>query len=691
MLALNTRALLRPTPNPEEPKKVEELLDAEHMPEGCVIIEDIHRVPSLIRRILSRAKSLVEYGDEKKHQRLILAGVRTALEFHLKQAPDIRQRLGPLIAEPVPTRSLITGILHSGSEAARIRLVHAGGLGAAARGWPVLTHRLALEAIRAEWERRPRGRNVITTSPRTAFRRVQDGYLDTATEIVGSFIDIGHGHLSVRKLAFLMLWWAATHDTTRINLSALPAQYDELKQEWRTLCDLATRCAQAGEVAWTTSLGWTHDMLVVENILLSATLPRLRWSEIGQSHTLSVSLVGSEAPRFHESLGAPTFVPPPSPQPQTPPPPSTPMLTPPWDPSLHPDIAILIALPEEFRSLAAEYSQNWYVRRHPNHPGSDFLFLGPGGYRCMATIMPRMGPTVASEVSMRLLAMHPAAIINIGIAGSFKSDDLRIGDVIVPREVAAYDETGKIEGIRWQRRGSDYRPSASLVADVHELEFTNPTEYAQWRADGDKELTALRNGPDAPRIAELVTARLLRDQPNVSTNHLASGSFVVASKPFAEFLRESNADIHAGEMEAAGMMAAAEYWRTQPQTLVVRGISDHVDADKKAVDAIGEGSLRRLAMANAWRLVRTLMGLRLLPRATTQTLGTPPSGTPHPPPSTTSARSVSPLSATLTEWQNKLAFLLAQEPTTYDLNAKYSLQKSIEEARAKIREYGGEP
>lgn len=291
------------------------------------------------------------------------------------------------------------------------------------------------------------------------------------------------------------------------------------------------------------------------------------------------------------------------------------MRTPPWDSILRPDIAFLIALPEEFRVLADDLADEWYPRPNPRFHGSDFLFVGEGGYRCTATILPRMGPTPASQVSMRLLDLRPAVIVNLGIAGGFKSRDLRIGDVIVPRQVDAYDETGKVEGIHWQRRGSAYRPSPGLVEMVHQLEFTARDEHGRWVKDGADHLARLREGPDQERIAKLVQTTLLRDRPIVSTHHLASGSFVVASKPFAAWLREANADIYAGEMEAAGMMAAAEYQREPVETLVVRGISDHVDADKSEVDAVGDGALRRLAMENAWRLVCALMRQGLLPRA----------------------------------------------------------------------------
>ncbi len=286
----------------------------------------------------------------------------------------------------------------------------------------------------------------------------------------------------------------------------------------------------------------------------------------------------------------------------------------PWDPKLRPDVAILIALPEEFQSLADEYEHQWHSQANPNHPGHDFLFVGPGDYRCVVTIMPRKGPVMASQTSIRLLAWKPSVILNVGIAGGFKND-VCIGDVIVPQQVAAYDETGKIKNRRWERRGLDYRPSPGLVTAVQQLQYTSRDAYARWKKAGSDQLAKLRTGADQVRVNALLKHGQIRKHPIISTNHLASGSFVVASKSFAEFIRRANADIHAGEMEAAGMMAAAEYWSQGPMTLVVRGISDHVNADKNELDAIGDGALRKLAMANAWRLVCTLMTLDLLPRS----------------------------------------------------------------------------
>lgn len=747
------------------------------LPDGFIVIDDIHHVPESLRQILGLAKRVVDHDDEHMpRRRLILIGVQTAIEFHHEVTQDVlrRVRLRYLSANPVSASAIAKGILEEGARAARLHFVHAGALASAARGWPVLGQHLALEAAHGEGG----VARKITTTPRDAFNQVQESVMEDALSVVKSFIQVGKSEEHAHRLAFLLCWWAGVRDASEVRSSDLPDRYAEYRHAWENLRSLALRSEADRNLRWTTSIGLLNDKMVVEDILLSAALPEIDWESLSVDLGVGASFEPGDTgrwPKFSDRLGmlsdtpggvrdaqtllglpttdvlwtaelsagtldgSPTAVKlrlalasgdavptttmtegggdgqagyvlvssenrrpaqllswdctpstmtlsteasrTPSPHPPAATTTSTldrSMQTPPWEPILRPDIAFLIALPEEFRVLADDLADRWFPWPNPRFHGHDFLFVGEGGYRCVATILPRMGPTPASQVSARLLALRPAAIVNIGIAGSFKSGDLRIGDVIVPRQVDAYDETGKQEKA-WQRRSEAYRPDAGMMTIVQQLEFTHRAEFRRWENDGTAQLDRLHNDVDSPTLARLTKDRLLRDRPVVSTNHLASGSFVVASKPFAEWLREANADIHAGEMEAAGMMAAAEYQREPVVTLVIRGISDHVDASKSEVDAIGGGGLRRLAMENAWRLGCTLMRLNLLPRVEVPPRSAKP---------VVEARTSAP--AVVAIWQEKLDFLLEQEPLMTTPEGKFSLKKQIEEARAKIREYGGD-
>lgn len=195
---------------------------------------------------------------------------------------------------------------------------------------------------------------------------------------------------------------------------------------------------------------------------------------------------------------------------------------PPWDPESRPDVAIVVALPEEFETLANDYADQWHPHPNPDHHGDDFMFVGPGGYRCVATIMPRMGPTVAGQTSTRLLAWKPAVIINVGIAGGFK-DDLRIGDVIVPRQVDAYDETAKMKGVSWERRGSSYRPSEGLLTVVQQLRFTSREAHGRWLHAGKAQLAEQRAGADGKRVDALLEGKVLREGRRWSGSTRGSG------------------------------------------------------------------------------------------------------------------------------------------------------------------------
>jgi hypothetical protein len=58
---------------------------------------------------------------------------------------------------------------------------------------------------------------------------------------------------------------------------------------------------------------------------------------------------------------------------------------------------------------------------------------------------------------------------------------------------------------------------------------------------------------------------------------------------------------------------------------------------------------------------------------------------------THAAPPVAPSPPALALWKEKLGDLQAAEALAFDPAAKFKIRKDIEEAKAKIREYGGEP
>jgi WD40 repeat protein len=122
-----------------------------------------------------------------------------------------------------------------------------------------------------------------------------------------------------------------------------------------------------------------------------------------------------------------------------------------------------------------------------------------------------------------------------------------------------------------------------------------------------------------PEPAALHTERLLSkwNPRTVVMLGIASDPVVGAAQEFSHWLRSSrDRNLKALDMESAGLVASA-FKRVNPtRTLVLRGISDYGDERKATLDALGEGSLRRLAMHNATSLLWTLLRAGVLPRAT---------------------------------------------------------------------------
>ena len=300
------------------------------------------------------------------------------------------------------------------------------------------------------------------------------------------------------------------------------------------------------------------------------------------------------------------------------------MEKPPWDLTQPPDVAVQVALQEEFRELGRALGTAWHPKKNEQYGGNDYYWIDPDtGYRCLAATSGRMGPDEAVRLAERLLRFSPAIIVNVGIAASLHAD-VRIGDVVVPDMVFAYDKTGKAVNVkdgegetwRWERRGDAFRAKHSLVEAARELVTAHADRYSAWQDEGAREYAAIR-GANLVGIQAIEAVRqwkVLRARPEVRVVYLASGNFVGASTAFARWLREANADVKALEMEAAGMLLAAEKRENATPALVIRGISDHVDVPKEQTHEIAEGPLGGLAMRRAVRLLRALMMVGELPR-----------------------------------------------------------------------------
>jgi len=140
------------------------------------------------------------------------------------------------------------------------------------------------------------------------------------------------------------------------------------------------------------------------------------------------------------------------------------------------DLAIIIALQEEFEQLHAQIKDRCTPVQDPDTKDYDYVFTWPAAsaqsYRCVASSAGKMGERKAALVTQRLLARwQPASVVVLGIAGGIDRD-VRLGDVVAATLVESYLEDAKAvetpEPGRFDFRlaGDAFRPSGDLLKEV---------------------------------------------------------------------------------------------------------------------------------------------------------------------------------------------------------------------------------
>jgi nucleoside phosphorylase len=226
-----------------------------------------------------------------------------------------------------------------------------------------------------------------------------------------------------------------------------------------------------------------------------------------------------------------------------------------------------------------------------------------------------MGPTKAALAADRLVNKFlPSTVVNIGIAGSM-SHDLLIGDVIVAEQADDYLYESKAvpsdegNGFDFKLSGDPYKTSKAYVEHAKNLKFAHVEDVDSWCCFADGFLRSCLT--DTDRFG-LLQKKLLREKPAMVVGRLASSTVVGADQTFVKWLKDKDRKYGAIEMEAAGTLCAVHGRPTE--TLIIRGVSDFSDHRKEQTDGVGDGGLRRYAMANALEMLLTFMKLALLER-----------------------------------------------------------------------------
>jgi nucleoside phosphorylase len=198
-----------------------------------------------------------------------------------------------------------------------------------------------------------------------------------------------------------------------------------------------------------------------------------------------------------------------------------------------------------------------------------------------------MGRVSAAIATMRLLQAYPKPdmLLVAGIAGGFEREGVRLGDVLIPKNIAdlATRKVSKKEDKIPEFRPKAFRTDARLLKYVRSDSFNirgwEPAviDEAEW--------------PDGLR-------------PTIHDGPVASLDEVVSDTDWVDALCKAWPKLSGVEMESGGVCAAAEVHDLR--VAVVRGVSDLADPAKSDDD------WRRRAMKTVAHLLETIDFAQLL-------------------------------------------------------------------------------
>jgi nucleoside phosphorylase len=284
------------------------------------------------------------------------------------------------------------------------------------------------------------------------------------------------------------------------------------------------------------------------------------------------------------------------------------------------DIGIIIALQEEFDVFFPTIAKIQQAESDPESGISFFHFDAPAKanqpqpYRCVTSLLGKMGPTKATQVTQRMIDLYqPHTFVVLGIAAGIHSD-VNLGDVIIADSVDSYIDRGKLIEFEKEDRnvfplslsGQVYQCSADLLHSMHAFKYVHPTVYKQWRQSSTRFWKKRLATSPQPHLMQAIN---LQRPVTYTIGPLASGPLVVASSSFKELLLQRNRSLLGIEMEASGVLAAFNQTVDRKRSLVLRGVSDYGDERKTELDQIQHGILRQFAMYNTvelfWKLLET--------------------------------------------------------------------------------------
>jgi len=219
------------------------------------------------------------------------------------------------------------------------------------------------------------------------------------------------------------------------------------------------------------------------------------------------------------------------------------------------DVVILTPLTDEFDAVRAAMrggqSDTW---------GSRTIHRGEiAGQQVVVVPILGMGNSLASLAAREAIAVwSPSRLMLVGIAGGVPegSNDMRLGDVLIPTEVVGY-ELAKVRPGRTDRRWDVFKSNYDLLLVAQQVK---PAEWVH-------AISVPRPDGTGGRVI-----------PRTHVGPVFSGDKVLAENAAIKDLRRHWPKAVGVEMEAVGVALVA--YTRGPAFLMIRAVSDFADEDK---------------------------------------------------------------------------------------------------------------
>ena len=259
------------------------------------------------------------------------------------------------------------------------------------------------------------------------------------------------------------------------------------------------------------------------------------------------------------------------------------------------DVGIVVALSEEFGYL----TELLPLAESIQFEGTHLYRLDLTPVSAICCLAGQMGTLPAMSAANRLLKFAEVKVlVLLGLAGAIDSG-VEVGDVVVADEVNEFQASSKaestIDGYKVQYSGRHRSLEFAIKESIRHFQYACPDGFRRWQAQIADDFNAI-DVPNKEAVCSLPA--------NLHLGPMASGNIVAASSAFLDEIRRINRKFLAIDMEAAGVTFAASEKIHPVQWLVVRGVSDRGDEQKKHLE--DSGVWRRYCVRNAIGLLRGL-------------------------------------------------------------------------------------